>query len=956
MALITRKLLSVPENLTDVFHQIEQKSPQEWMVTSDPKGAKVGSGGGTAWLLATDWQAGQTPSFESYLSQNKKVLVHAGGQSRRLPAYAPSGKILTPIPVFRWSRGQRLNQNLLDLQLPLYERLMGMTAPDCNTLVASGDVLIMAPQLPAQLPVADVVCLGIWVDPHLASRHGVFFSPRHNASELSFMLQKPSRDKIEELTSHFLFMMDIGVWLLSDKAVNVLMRKCGWDGSAFNNKVPQFYDLYSTFGTCLGTNPSETDAEIANLTVAIVPLHNGEFYHYGTSLELITSTEKIQNRILDQRAILHHHIKPHPSLFVQNADANIKWTAEHHHIWIENSYVPSSWQLSHQHVITGVPVNDWAISLPSGVCVDIVPIGDSDYCLRPYGMFDSFSGNPSNVQTNWMGHPLGKWMDERGLDLDKAGFGDMEDIQQAALFPVVKVDGETGPFLQWMVSGADNEVFAQKWLSAQRLSANEISALANMPRLYAHRKALRIHNLGVLATNYHRSVFYQSDLKHLASEFAASELPLPNTLPARAPQMVQIQDRMFRSEVARLRNGNGVNEEREAFGLLRDLITSNNIGSELPNLNVYADQIVWGRSPVRLDLAGGWTDTPPYCIQNGGKVVNMAVNLNGQPPLQVFIRLSEKPVVVLRSIDNGVSEEISTFEELAAYDNVGSAFSIPRAALCLAGFHPKYCKAAYKTLKEQLSDFGGGLEISLLAAVPKGSGLGTSSILAATLLGALSDFCALNWDKQAICHRTSVLEQLLTTGGGWQDQYGGIIGGIKLLETEAGPQDNMLVRYLPDTLFTSPDYSNNWLLYYTGITRVAKNILSEIVRGMFLNDYDRLQVLSQIGTHASNMYDAIQKNDFQTTAALIERSWLLNKTLDAGTNTVETQMLIDRVSDYSLGMKLLGAGGGGYMLICAKDPSAAQIIKQTLTQNPINSRARFVKMDVNKDGFQVTRS
>jgi len=92
------------------------------------------------------------------------------------------------------------------------------------------------------------------------------------------------------------------------------------------------------------------------------------------------------------------------------------------------------------------------------------------------------------------------------------------------------------------------------------------------------------------------------------------------------------------------------------------------------------------------------------------------------------------------------------------------------------------------------------------------------------------------------------------------------------LETEIGPQDNMLVRYLPDTLFTSPEYSNNWLLYYTGITRVAKNILSEIVRGMFLNDYDRLQVLSQIGAHATNMYDAIQRNDFNATAALIERS------------------------------------------------------------------------------------
>ena len=56
-----------------------------------------------------------------------------------------------------------------------------------------------------------------------------------------------------------------------------------------------------------------------------------------------------------------------------------------------------------------------------------------------------------------------------------------------------------------------------------------------------------------------------------------------------------------------------------------------------PRRNVLDDQILWGRSPVRLDLAGGWTDTPPYCILEGGKVVNLSVELNGQLPLQVFM-------------------------------------------------------------------------------------------------------------------------------------------------------------------------------------------------------------------------------------------------------------------------------------------------------------------------------
>ena len=120
-----KKLLSLPPNLVDCFHAIEHVSTEEWFCTSDPVGARLGSGGGTTWLLeASRRKEAPDVSVEEWLGQEKRILLHAGGQSRRLPGYAPSGKILTPIPVFRWARGQRLSQNLLSLQLPLYERIM----------------------------------------------------------------------------------------------------------------------------------------------------------------------------------------------------------------------------------------------------------------------------------------------------------------------------------------------------------------------------------------------------------------------------------------------------------------------------------------------------------------------------------------------------------------------------------------------------------------------------------------------------------------------------------------------------------------------------------------------------------------------------------------------------------------------------------------------------------------
>jgi len=951
-----KKLLSLPENLVPVIHEVEGLDRGEWFASSDPPGGKVGSGGGTAHLLVEDWKAsGADQPWDVHLRSGRRVIVHAGGQSRRLPGYAPSGKILTPLPVFRWARGQSLDQNLLDLQLPLFERLLDRAGAGQGTLVASGDVLILAPELPRNIPQADVVCFGIWVDPQLASRHGVFFTPRNDPGQLEFMLQKPTHQKIEDLASQHLYQMDVGLWILSDRAVRVLMDKCGWDGtSAFAGGKPREYDLYGAFGPALGVHPAEPDPEVSALSVAIVPFEGGEFYHFGTSLELITSMGKIQNRVLDQRSIWHNRVKPHPSLFVQNAVTDIAWSEASNHIWIENSFIPRSWELTDHHVITGIPENQWSLRLPSGVCLDVVPLTDGRLCLRPYGMGDAFQGDPSLASTQWMGRPVAEWFTARGLSV--TDLGQVKDLQKAPLFPVLAAADLTEGWVRWMVPGGESASLAAAWRALPRLSAEQISVQADLRRLYAQRDRFRLATLGKLAENKQKSVFYQVDLKRLAADFARGNLPLAGELPGDVPPINRFRDLMFRAEVARGRGQDPSGFEARAFRDLRETLIGTVPLTAQPRLDVYTDQIVWARSPARLDLAGGWSDTPPYCIQSGGRVVNLAVDLNGQPPLQVFIRLCDEPQIVLRSIDNGVSEWITEYAQLDQLASLGSAFSIPRAALALAGFHPRFNGSGHHTLKDQLSDFGGGIELSLLSAIPKGSGLGTSSILAATILGALSDFCQLGWSKEVIGHRTLVLEQLLTSGGGWQDQFGGLFPGLKLLESEPGYQEQVSVRWLPDLVFTRPETRDHWLLYYTGITRVAKTILAEIVAGMFLNEGARLAIVDDLKAHALATADALQKRDLDEVGRMVGRSWELNKALDAGTTGPEIESIVSRISDWVRGLKLLGAGGGGYLLICAKDPQAARLIQDDLTRNPPNAKARFVQMSVSADGFQLSRS
>lgn len=903
-----KKLLSLPPNLVGCFHQVTGLSRDEYYCTNDPVGHKLGSGGGTAWLLRQAYGAslndnGKTDdeAFGQWLGREKRILLHAGGQSRRLPSYAPSGKILTPVPVFRWERGQRLSQDLLSLQVPLYEQIMEAAPDDIHTMVVSGDVYIRATKPLQKIPDADVICYGLWLGPEIAKDHGVFVSSREHPSSLECMLQKPSVETLNALLKDHFYLTDIGIWLFSDRAVELLMNR-----STENGKTVE-YDMYGEFGLALGTRPTVIDEEINKLKVVILPLPGGEFYHFGTSRELISSMVTIQNLVNDQRRIMHHSTKPHPSMFVQNAITDYRLTSENTNVWIENSHVGAHWKLTHDHVITGVPENDFHVSLSPGQCVDVVPIGEHSWAVRCYHIDDKFAGA----------------------------------AQQEKRFPVVDSVEKIGKCIIQSPppSGGVGEGVGSY------LSAEDISNRANIYRLVEQRRSFRKKNWPMLAENWQHSVFYQLDLEDAARDYREMGLQLPAELPEDAPLLTRIHDAMFRNDSAR------------AFSLLQKGLTRQVLTEkQSPRMSVYSDQIVWSRSPVRIDIAGGWTDTPPYCLMEGGTVVNLAIELNGQPPLQAYVRPAKDYHIILRSIDLGAMEKITTYEELSDFRQVGSPFSIPKAALALAGFHPDFSAERFSSLKQQLEAFGCGIELTLLSAIPAGSGLGTSSVLAATVLGALNDFCGLAWDKNEIGHRTLVLEQLLTTGGGWQDQFGGILQGVKLLQTEPGFGQNPTVRWLPNDLYTQPEYQACHLLYYTGITRTAKKILAEIVSRMFLNQHDELRLLRAMRNHTMDMYEAIQRADFRQMGLLVRHTWQQNQLIDSGTNPAEVEAITRLIDDLCLGYKLGGAGGGGYLYMVAKDPDAAVRVRQILNNAPTNGNARFVDMTLSTKGLQVSRS
>ena len=964
-------LLSLPAAAARLFAGFDPDRARGLFVASDPPGVQLGSAGGTVHLLFSAWQAaatGDQPGDEglfAWLGRSRKLIVHGSGESRRLPPYAAMGKPLTPIPFLPGLAGQRPDQTLLDLQLQCYRRLFWHAPAQYRVMVGCGDVLLKIEQWLPAFPECDVLIFGIEAPPEEAQRHGVLVCGADDPGSCLFFLQKPSIDALLSLGSSCSCYLDTGVWLLSERAVRTLMGKCGWDKTrqGFPGGSVRPCDLYAGIGPALGARPRVEDPDIHALRCGVVPLTQARFYHFGTARSLLASVGQLQRPASEQRSFGHESLDTKPPQVIRHATVQCPLTEANRHIWIENSDVPAGWSLAGENVLTGVPANEWQLALDSGVCLDFVPVAGGGFCFRPYGFEDPFRGPVGDEGTLWLGRPAPAWFAQRGIDWDQAGFGEDTDIHEAPLFPVLAHGETSSEFLTWMFSAHTEPSAAcrRAWLTLPRLSAQEVLVRADLPALAAQRRAHLRRELTCASAEDWLDAAGRLDLAVTARLLAAEGWTVP-PLPSRDPPrgIPAVHDLMFRFAADHQAGKPGADtHEAEAFATLRALMMEQMEARPVqPSRSVQDDQIVWGRAPVRFDLAGGWTDTPPYCIEHGGRVVNIAADLNGQCPIQVFARPCSEPEIVLRSIDLGIVDRIRTYDDVRQYAQLGSGFAIAKAALALAGFEPRFHTAGgHGSLATQLEkELGGGFDVTMLAAVPKGSGLGTSSILGAAILGTLGELCGLQWDEQEVFARTLAAEQMLTSGGGWQDQIGGMRAGVKLIETSPGLSQQAVIRGLPDGPFGPGPERERILLYYTGITRVAHDILGEIVRGLFLNAAEHMDVIREIGWNASYAADAIQRNDWSAICEAVRRSWHLNQRLDRDTNPPEVAAIVDRIADCTAACKLLGAGGGGYLLILARDAGAADALQRRLRDDPPNGRARFVDFKVSDVGFQVTRS
>jgi fucokinase len=238
--------------------------------------------------------------------------------------------------------------------------------------------------------------------------------------------------------------------------------------------------------------------------------------------------------------------------------------------------------------------------------------------------------------------------------------------------------------------------------------------------------------------------------------------------------------------------------------------------------------------------------------------------------------------------------------------------------------------------------------------IPRGSGLGTSSILAGAVLACLDRLLGLPPSQARLFDEVLWLEQMLTTGGGWQDQAGGLVGGIKLVTTAPGLHQTLAVDPLVTTAATAGELQNRLLLVYTGQQRLAKNLLRAVMSRWMLRDPEMVWLMGEIGRLAVSMRDALVAGDVDGFGEMVGAHWELNKRMDPGCTNPCIDDLFAFMRPFIQGAKLAGAGGGGFAIVVANRGTAAQALRAALAAHYAGAPVRVWPHAIPDEGLRIT--
>ena len=195
---------------------------------------------------------------------------------------------------------------------------------------------------------------------------------------------------------------------------------------------------------------------------------------------------------------------------------------------------------------------------------------------------------------------------------------------------------------------------------------------------------------------------------------------------------------------------------------------------------------------------------------------------------------------------------------------------------------------------------------------------------------------------------------MLTTGGGWQDQVGGLTGGIKLVTTPPGLPQRITVQPVHPAPAVAEAFGQRLLLVYTGQQRLAKNLLRAIMSRWMARDREMVCFLGEIARLALAMRDALTAGDLDSFGALLAEHWARDKRMDPGCTNPFIDELFETLRPYICGGKLAGAGGGGFVIAMARDPEAVAALSAALAARYPGTPVAVWPCAVPDEGLQIT--
>jgi len=308
------------------------------------------------------------------------------------------------------------------------------------------------------------------------------------------------------------------------------------------------------------------------------------------------------------------------------------------------------------------------------------------------------------------------------------------------------------------------------------------------------------------------------------------------------------------------------------------------------------------KAPLRISFGGGGTDVPPYPQERGGVALNVTINRYAYSTLIP----TQEPTTEIVSLDYDVVVKYDIAQELRYNGELDLVKAVIR------NFFPKERKQ--------------GLKLFLHSDAPPGSGLGSSSTMAVSLVGAFSRWLNLSKSAYDIAGRAFEIEREdLGIDGGYQDQYAAAFGGFNFMEFYG---DKTVVNPLriDDEVINELGYS--LLLCYTGGTRLSANIIRDQTMGFVNRKVDVVEALDQTKAIALKMKDALLLGNLNEFGELLHEAWLHKKRFSSKITSSDIDTLYEAArGEGAIGGKLLGAGGGGYLLIFCEFTNRANVAK-----------------------------